>query len=363
MQIKWQRFRVIKQVPLRISRGVSYADDNLWVKLEHEGIEGWGEATPISFTTPPQTTERLIAALEQIVPALAPLDPFEGEALARLCKEHELPSAATAALDIARLDWLGKHLKVPLWKLWGLDRRTIVPTTVTIGIMTPDEARERARQWLAQVPSVKAWKLKLGNPEGIEADQAMLEAVRETIPEGAWLMVDANGGWSLKDAQIMIDWLAQRDVKYVEQPLPHGQEEDYLPLFQQASLPLFADESCMSAEDIPMLADRVHGINIKLLKCGGLSEAQKMIHIAKACGLKVMFGCFAETLITNTAAAHLSPLVDALDLDSSLNLTNDPFLGATLQDGILIPPDGPGLGVTRAEDIPLVTETTEETKS
>jgi L-alanine-DL-glutamate epimerase-like enolase superfamily enzyme len=143
----------------------------------------------------------------------------------------------------------------------------------------------------------------------------------------------------------MCSWLASQGVRHVEQPLAAGQEENLPMLYERSPLPIFVDESCFTSCDIPRLADRVHGINIKLMKSGGLTEAMRMVHTARACGLQVMFGCYSDSTLANTAASQLSPLADYLDLDSHLNLVDDPFTGATVQNGCLIPNDLPGLGV------------------
>jgi L-alanine-DL-glutamate epimerase-like enolase superfamily enzyme len=141
--------------------------------------------------------------------------------------------------------------------------------------------------------------------------------------------------------------LASVGVKYVEQPLPRGEEDKLGELKARSPLPIFVDESCLTSGDIPQLADRVHGINIKLMKAGGLTEAMRMVHTARAYGLQVMFGCYSDSSLSNTAAAHLSPLADYLDLDSHLNLIDDPFTGALVQEGRVLPNDQPGLGVER----------------
>jgi L-Ala-D/L-Glu epimerase len=174
----------------------------------------------------------------------------------------------------------------------------------------------------------------------------MLRAVQAAAPQISQISVDANGGWRLADAITMAGWLADRGISSIEQPLAKGQEGDLPALYQQSPLPIFADESCFTSHDIPALADRVHGINIKLNKCGGLSEALRMIATARAWGLKVMFGCYSDSALMNTALAHLSPLADAVDLDSHLNLRDDPFVGASFQNGRVMPNDEPGLGVT-----------------
>ncbi|HEY9648231.1 MAG TPA: enolase C-terminal domain-like protein, partial [Chroococcidiopsis sp.] len=228
----------------------------------------------------------------------------------------------------------------------GGDRDRIVATSVTIGISTPAAAQQRLRLW-QETCTVNAVKVKLGSPAGIAADQAMLQAVLSETPAGAKVSIDANGGWNLEDAIAMAGWLADQGVTYIEQPLPPEQDDDLPKLYHSSPLPIFVDESCFNSHDIPRLADRVHGINIKLMKSGGLSEALRMIHTAHAHGLQIMFGCYSDSALSNTAAAHLAPFADHLDLDSHLNLVDDPFSGAVLQAGRLVPTDLPGLGVVR----------------
>ncbi len=350
MQIRVQPFTVHKRFPLTISRGTTAQSTNLWVEVEHAGLQGWGEASPFGLDAQPQTAEVLQAALQQAAPLLQPFSPLERQPIEQVLRQAQIPSAARAAIDIACHDWLGKRVGLPVWRLWGLERQGIEPTSVTVGINPPAAACERARQWLA-FTTVKVFKLKLGSPAGLAADQAMLSAVRQDLPPGTRLSIDANGGWSLSDAVHMCHWLAEQGVESVEQPLPPGQEADLRELYRQSPLPLFADESCRTSQDIPKLADRVHGINIKLMKCGGLSEALRMVHTARAFGLQIMLGCYSDSALANTAAAQLAPFADRVDLDSHLNLTDDPFSGAALQDGCLIPNDQPGLGVQhRASD-------------
>jgi L-Ala-D/L-Glu epimerase len=349
MRIYIETFTVHKQVPLTISRGTTATTQNIWLRLEHDDIEGWGEASPFSVATPPQPTEAIVAELQSLAPLLEAYSPLERQKIEQVCHRYLRRSAARTALDLALHDWLGKRANLPLWQLWGLDRQQIVPTSVTIGISSPEAAQQRMQAWLQHLLEVKAVKVKLGNPAGIEADQAMLKAVQAVAPADTKFSVDANGGWSLEDAMMMSDWLAEQGVTYIEQPLARGQEAKLPSLYAQSPLPIFVDESCFTSRDIPALADRVHGINIKLMKSGGLTEALRMVHTAKAFGLQIMFGCYSDTALANTAAAHLAPFANHLDLDSHLNLVDDPFVGASLQAGCLIPNDLPGLGVQRAK--------------
>ena len=351
MQIQIQTFTVHKRFALTISRGTTTQTTNIWVRIEHNGIEGWGEAAPFSVGEQPQTTEMIARSLQAIVPLLKALNPLERQRIDRLMAETRLPSAARAALDLALHDWVGKHANLPLWQLWGLERDRIVPTSVTIGISSPEAAQQRVLDWLgkgtiaAPLQDIQALKVKLGNPDGIAADKAMLLAVKAAAPHISQISIDANGGWSIDTALKMSFWLADQGITYIEQPLPKGQEADLAKLYYQSPLPIFVDESCWTSRDIPLLVDRVHGINIKLLKSGGLSEALRMIHTARAFGLKVMFGCYSDSSLLNTAMAHLSPLADHLDLDSHLNLLDDPFVGAGFQNGRVVPNNQPGLGV------------------
>lgn len=348
MQITVETFTVNKRFPLTISRGTTTQTTNILVTVEQDGIEGWGEASPFSLGNYRQSTQMLTESLKQVTPLLSNFSPLEQQQIELVLQKAQVPSSAQAALDIALHDWLGKKVGLPLWRLWGLNRNAIVPTSVTIGINLPQAARARVRNWL-QFTDVRVLKVKLGNPNGIKADQEMLIAVREEAPTQE-LYVDANGGWNLEDAVVMCNWLADFGVKYVEQPLAQGEEDKLAQLKKRSPLPIFVDESCLTSRDIPQLANCVDGINIKLIKAGGLSAAIRMVHTARSHNLQVMFGCYSDSSLSNTAAAHLSPLADYLDLDSHLNLKDDPFTGATIQNGRVLPNDQPGLGVSRAAE-------------
>jgi L-Ala-D/L-Glu epimerase len=343
MEIALSPYTVHKRFALQISRGTSSQNQNLAVGINADNVTGWGEAVPFSIGSQSQSCDRITTALQAFIPHLSGYHPLQRQEIESLMRQHQLPSAAIAAIDLALYDWLGKSVGLPLWKLWGLDRSKIVPISVTVGISSPEDARARIRGWL-EVFDARFLKIKLGNPAGIGADREMMLAVKDEMPT-AKLTVDANGGWNLADAIEMSHWLADLGVEYLEQPLAREDEAQLVQLKQASPLPIFADESCFTSQDILRLVDRVDGINIKLMKSGGLTEAMRMIHTARACGLKVMFGCYSDTVLANTAAAQLSPLADYLDLDSHLNLLDDPFTGAQLIDGCLIPGDLPGLGV------------------
>jgi L-alanine-DL-glutamate epimerase-like enolase superfamily enzyme len=344
MKLAFQTFTVHKRVPLTISRGTTAQSTNLWFKLSAEGVESWGEAAPFSIGTHQQPLEMLMADVAQLKPVLEPYHPLDRQAIETAVAALSLHSATRAALDVALWDWCGKATGQPIWRLLGLDLDRIQPTSVTVGISSPEAAQQRSQDWLQQT-SARVLKIKLGSPAGISADQAMFQALYSRIPADISLSVDANGGWNLPDAMVMADWLSDRRVTHLEQPLPVSQNADLAQLKQQSPLPIFVDESCFNSQDIPRLADFVDGINIKLMKAGGLTEALRMIHTARACGLQIMFGCYSDSSLANGAMAQLSPLADYLDLDSHLNLRDDPFTGLTLVNGRLLPSTNPGLGL------------------
>jgi L-alanine-DL-glutamate epimerase-like enolase superfamily enzyme len=344
MQCAWTTFTVHKRFHLTISRGTTAHTANVWVRVEADGIEGWGEASPFGIGDFGQSTEEILAHLTRARPLLEPIHPLERARVERVLCEAGIGTAARAAIDLALWDWLGKRAGLAVWQMLGLSVEATVPTSVTVGINPPALAQQHTREWL-QRAHPHALKIKLGSPAGIAADQEMFTAVQQVVPDGVALRVDANGGWSVQDALTMCHWLAARGVEYVEQPLPRGAEHALLTLYRESPIPIFADESCLDSRDIPRLADRVHGINIKLMKCGGLSEALRMTHVARAFGLQVMYGCYSESSLAISAACQIAPLADHLDLDSHLNLLDDPFAGAALREGRVVAPEAPGLGV------------------
>ena len=336
-----------KRVPLTISRGTSTHGDIFWLRWEEEGVEGWGEGVPFAIDEHPQTLAMLVDAFEKHRGWLEQTSGVDRLGIEQQLWARGAPSAFIAAVNQALYDWLGKRCGIPVFHLLGLGRRPAGVTSVTVGIGTPESAVRRVHQWL-EVGDVRAFKVKLGAPAGIEADKAMFAAVKSAVPAGARLSVDANGGWNLSAAIEMSRWLAGHAVDHIEQPLAAGKEDD-LPALQAASpLPVLVDESCRTITDIPKLAGRIAGINIKLMKCGGLDGALRLIHTARAHGLRILVGCYGSSTVGNTCGAVLAPLVDYLDLDSHLNLEADPFMGAVLKEGGLVSPRSPGFGVTRS---------------
>jgi L-Ala-D/L-Glu epimerase len=246
-------------------------------------------------------------------------------------------NAARAALSTALHDLAGKRLGVPLWKLWGLDAARAPLSTFTIGIDTPDMIRRKVKE-AEEYPILK---IKLG----LDNDMEILQAIRDVTDRE--LRVDANCGWTRKQAIRMLPVLEEFGVTVLEQPLPAGDLDGLAAVARASRIPVVVDESCLVAGDIPRLVGLVDGINIKLAKTGSLREALRMIALARAHHLMVMVGCMIESSIGITAAAHFTPLVDIADLDGAALLADDPYAGATIAAGRIRLPDGPGLGVTR----------------
>ncbi|MCC0176975.1 dipeptide epimerase [Waterburya agarophytonicola K14] len=350
MKITVETFTVRKKFALKISRGTTSKSTNIWLRLKQEGVEGWGEASPFSIieSQTKDISDRLLVELTAIIPQLEPYHPLQRQEIGIKLQQANISTAAQAAIDMALYDWLGKKAGLPLWQIWGLNRDRIVPISVTIGISSPEEAIKRLKAWQDTL-DVKTIKLKLGSPEGIAADRAMLEAIRAFAPETN-LMIDANGGWNFDDAVAMAEWLAQQGVEYIEQPLAVADDGKLKALSERSPLPIFVDESCFNSADVLRLATSVAGVNLKIMKTGGLTEVMQAIKIARACNLKIMFGCYSDSSLANTAMAHLAAYADYLDLDSHLNLIDDPFTGAAIEGGRLLPNNRSGLGVKHHAD-------------
>jgi L-alanine-DL-glutamate epimerase-like enolase superfamily enzyme len=320
--------------PFIIARGGQSDYRTIWVRLKDaEGHEGWGEAAPSRFYG--ETAETVLAALNVYVAGM-PEDPFDlEETERRWASLLRVNASARAALSSALHDLVGKRLGVPLYRLWGLDPAKAPRSTFTIGLDTP----ERIRLKVGEAAEYPILKIKLGT----ERDLEILQAIRGVTDKE--LRVDANCGWTVKQAVAMLPVLQEFGVTVLEQPLPPDQIAGLAEISRRAAIPVIADESCRTVEDIPPLVGAVDGINIKLAKCGSLREALRMIAVARAHGMMVMVGCMIESSLGITAAAHFTPLVDIVDLDGAALLSRDPFTGARIDGGQVTLPDGPGLGV------------------
>jgi L-Ala-D/L-Glu epimerase / N-acetyl-D-glutamate racemase len=319
--------------PFNIAHGVSTTRDNVLVRIG----AGMGEAAAVPY---------LGETRERIVQYLASLDlPTGADPDALADTLDALPpgsAAARAAVDMALHDAFGQRLGQPLYRLFGLNPERIPPSSFTIPIGSPASMAEQART--ATLPVLK---LKLGNAEG---DEARLAAVRAatSLP----LRADANAGWTLARAERMLPLLADHGVELIEQPLPAGDLDGLRVLSRLARRPaIFADEGIRSTADIVAHAGLVDGVVLKLAKCGGIRGTLRDIGVARALGLDVLLSCMIESSLAVTAAAHLAPLCQQVDLDGPLLVDGDPFEGVLYEGGRLRLPSRPGLGVLRREPV------------
>ena len=320
--------------PFTISRATKTHQPTLIVKLEKDGLAGYGEAPAITYYNIP--VEKMIADLEAKKPMIEKFALTDPQRFWHFL-HHLLPENPflVCALDMAAWDLYGQLLKKPLFGLWGLDPSRAPLTDFTIGIDTVDKmvAKMKEKPW-------PIYKIKLGVPDDI----AIMEALRKHTD--AVFRVDANAGWKVEEALEKIPRLAQLGVEFVEQPLAKDDWDGMKVLFRESVLPLFADESCVREEDVDRCHGHFHGINIKLTKCSGPTPARRMIANARRLGMKVMVGSMNETTIGSAAIAHLLPALDHVDMDGPLLLTEDVATGLTIRDGAVSIPRGPGLGIT-----------------
>jgi L-alanine-DL-glutamate epimerase-like enolase superfamily enzyme len=301
------------------------------VEIRQRGVSGFGEAAPIARYE--ESVESAKAYAEEHADALGE-DVFALEEIFERLPEREF--AARAAIDAALHDLCGKLAGVPVWRLLGL-RRIGPPTTWTVWLGDPDDMARRAER---AAPRFRRLKLKLGGRDGLDVER--VRAVRAATDRP--LQVDVNEYWTLDEA---LEYLPQMEIEYCEQPLPaldpNGPE-----LKRRSPVPIFVDEDCHTLSSVAECAERAHGINIKLAKSGGIREAVRMVHAARALDLAVMLGCMVESGLAIAAAAQIASLCDHVDLDGNLLLAHDPWPGVQFTDGVQVPANRPGLGVREA---------------
>ena len=319
-----------------IARSAQDTADVVYAEIEHDGARGFGEAAPIARYD--QSAESALSYLEEQADALGD-DPWAlDEIESRLADEQP---AARSAIDAALHDLQGKLAGVPVWRLLGL-RRAGPPTSWTIWLGDPDDMARRVE---AVGDRFKRLKLKLGGGDGLDVERVRAVRGVTALP----LMVDVNEWWSLDEALEALPQLAELGVEYCEQPLPAG-DLGGATLKERSPLPIYLDEDCHVAADVPACAERAHGVNIKLAKSGGIREAVRIANVARALGLGVMLGCMNESGLAIAAGAQIASLCDHVDLDGNLLLRRDPWPGVELVDGVQLPSDSPGLGVR--EEVP-----------
>lgn len=333
MTVKFKAYNLLFKHPFTISKGTKTHQPTLLVELEYFGIKGYGEAPAITYYD--ISVEKMIADLErkkQLVEKFAFSDPERYWHYLH----HVFPANPflVCALDMAGWDLYGKLKGKQLHELWQLETAKSPITDFTIGIDSIEKMVEKMKE--------KPWpvyKIKVGLP----GDMEMVQALRQETD--AIFRVDANAGWTLEEALEKIPLLKDLGVDMIEQPLAKDNWEGMKILFEESCLPLFADESCVAEADVEKCAGFFHGINIKLTKCSGITPARRMIERANELNMQTMIGCMNESSVGTAAIAQLAPLVNHVDMDGPLLLTEDTAAGVAFDYGRIIYNDLPGLGI------------------
>lgn len=328
--------------PFGISYGTSSQTLNVLVKLQYNGFTGLGEAAPASYHGESrETVMAVLGKMQAKEPEILGADPFAIQAVsANMDKVIAGNYAAKAAVEMAMHDLAGKVAGLSTYKMLGLSQGHPPMTDFTIGIDNLDMIERKTEEALEL--GHKLLKVKVGT----NYDREIIKKVRKVAPNIP-IRVDANGGWTVKQAVESAKFLHDNGVEFIEQPLPKfSHVDDFRFVKEHSPIPILADESICRAIDVARYAGAIDGVVVKLAKCGGILEALRVIGTARAHGMRVMFGMMIESSIGVTAATQLSSLCDYLDLDGALLLKDDPYKGATWQDGYMTLNDEPGLGVS-----------------
>jgi len=338
MKLTFRSFEAKLRHPFAVSGYTRTTTPIVLTEIAYGGFVGYGEAAMPPYLGESQAS---VMSFLQKVNLNQFNNPFELEDILGYVDSIAIyNTAAKASVDIALHDLVGKLIGQPWHAIWGYTASKVPVTTFTIGMATENEIREKT----LETAPFKVLKIKLGMDEA--TDKMLINTVRSVTDKP--IRVDANQGWKDKHYALkMIEWLADKNVEFIEQPMPKHNLDDMAWLTEQSPLPTIADESCQRLEDITRLKGVFTGINIKLMKCTGMREANKMITLARACDLKLMVGCMTETSCAISAAAQLSPQMDFADLDGNLLISNDQFVGAKLVDGRVVLNNEPGIGVRK----------------
>jgi len=338
VKLGWRPLDLTLRRTFAISHGATDVRHNVLVELEVGGVTGLGEAEPTGYYG--ETAESAIAALEAFDPE--PLEAVAGDDdiadIIAACREQLGKNVSVvAALDAALWDIRGKQLALPVWELLGAPGESSAPTSYTIAFGDPDTMAREAKA----ASEFERLKIKVG----AENDAACLAAVREVtdVP----IRIDANAAWSADEAIERVGELMQFGIELVEQPCGREDIDGLRRVREAIDVPVIADESCHTSGDVDALVGAVDGINIKLVKSGGLAEAARIVDFARRVDLRVMIGCMTSSSLAITTAAHVAGWAGFVDLDGNLLIQDDPFRGAIVEDGLIRIPRAPGLGVER----------------
>ncbi len=336
LNLSWRPYDLQLRHVFTLSGSSRTSTQGVQVQIELDGIVGYGEAS-----MPPYLGESKASVIEFLKRVdLSPYkDPYNLEdILAYVDGITEHNTAAKASIDLALHDLVGKLMKQPWYHIWGLDKAKAPSTMFTIGIDTAEVVKSKTKE----ASGFNILKVKLGR--SAKSDREMIESVRSVTDTP--IAVDANQGWNDKIYALdMIQWLHEKGVVLVEQPMSKKRHDDIAWITERSPLPIMADESLQRLSDVPKLKDIFSGVNIKLMKCTGMREAWKILTLARSLNMKVMVGCMTETSCAISAAAQLSPAVDWADLDGNLLIANDIFDGVKTLNGKLVLNDRPGLGI------------------
>ena len=335
MTLKFTPFELKLRHAFNLAKYSRTSTPGVQVKIEYEGYTGYGEAS-----MPPYLGE----SIESVTKFLSKVDlsqfndPFKMEEILAYVDALEPENrAAKASVDIALHDLVGKLMGQPWYKIWGLSIDKIPQSSFTIGIDTPEVVKQKIKE----ADDYKVIKIKLG----LDNDKEMIDIIRQCTDRP--ICVDANRGWKTKEqAMEVIEYLADKNCLFIEQPMMEDKLDDTAWIRERSPIPIIADEVFHRLPDIVKLKDYYDGINIKLMKSTGMSEAYKMVTLARAFGMKIMCGCMTETSCAIAAAAQLSPLIDWTDLDGNVLIADDIFSGVKVIDGRVTPSDAPGIGIT-----------------
>jgi L-Ala-D/L-Glu epimerase len=338
MKLRFHPYTLYFVHPFKIAHGVRNSTPVVITELCHEGITGFGEAS-----MPPYLGESHDSVISFLTKASGILlnirPPFDISGIMLMIDELAPGNtAAKASIDIALHDLKGKLEQVPCWRMFGAEKEKTPFSTFTLGIDRPEVLQQKVKE-AKEFPILK---VKLNGTD----DKLIIETLRKITDKP--IAVDVNQGWKTKEQALqMTEWLQERNVLFVEQPLPKNDHYAAHWLFERSALPLYADESVQRLSDLDGLKDCYHGINIKLMKCTGLNEASRMIKKGRMLGFKILIGCMSETSCAVSAAAQLSPFADHADLDGPLLIKNDLFNGIKFDEGRILLNDLPGIGVIR----------------
>jgi len=327
----------VKLLPFQLSKpfvshkGVTAAEGrHVLLQIDYQQHQGYGVAVPAKeYGTTVETLKKEADIAAVILEKFS--NPFEVVNILIQC--HSLSSATLSAVDMALHDLIGKVVNLPLNRYFGLDSLLQPACSTSLGLMSDAETVEKVMQF-QQKPILK---LKMSQP-----DEHRVKLIRQHYQGKLW--IDGNGAWSVEQALQVVRNFIHYDIELIEQPLAKGTYKELKKIKEATNILIIADEDCVSLTDVMRLHGYVDGVNIKLLKSGGLSNAKKMIETAKALDMKVMLGCKVESALGVTAMSHLAGLADFLDLDGHLDNIKDPFSGLKVTDGVIHIPDLPGIG-------------------